>query len=104
MNHVVAGVAMNQEKKQASPQVNYNGRWVDKEHFRAFVYSTTEQKVANSYKEYEELIASGLWFDNRALAMEAKRIAESPKAEVMEFKQPKARKPKNGADSQTVPN
>ncbi len=95
---------MNQEKPKASPQVFYAGRWVDKEHFRAFVYSCTDQKLANSYKEYEDLIASGLWFDSRTLAMDAKKLAESPKAEVVQLKQSKARKPKDGADSQTVPN
>ena len=98
MNQVVAGVHMNQEKYKNKPQVFYNDKWVDKDHFRAFVYSTDKQKLANSYKEYEDLIASGLWFDSLAKAVEAKFIAESPKAEVMEFKQPKARKPKDGAN------
>ena len=101
MNQVVAGVHMNQEKPKNKPQVFYNDKWVDKDHFRAFVYSTDKQKLANSYKEYEDLIASGLWFDSLAKAMEAKKLAESPKAEVVELKKPttKARKPKDGAIS-----
>jgi hypothetical protein len=99
MNQVVVGTAMNQEKPKRVKQVFYNGRWVDKEFFRAFVYSTTEQKLAQSYKEYEDLIATGLWFDNRTMAIDAKKLAESPKAEILELKQPKARKPKNGANS-----
>ncbi len=98
---------MNQEKPKASSQVFYAGRWVDKEFFRAFVYSSTEQKLANSYKEYEDLMATGLWFDSKTQALEAKKapLVEVPiEAEVMEFKKPnKARKPNNGADSQTVP-
>ena len=106
MNQVAVGVSMNQEKKKASPQVNYNGRWVDKEHFRAFVYNETEQKLAESYKQYEDLIATGLWFDSKAQAIEAKKVklVEVPKeAQVVELKQPKARKPKDGADSKAVP-
>lgn len=99
MNQIAIGVAMNQEKPKRVSQVFYNGRWVDKEFFRAFVYNTTEQKLAQSYKEYEALIATGLWFDNKTMAAEAKKLSESPRAEILELKQPKARKPKNGANS-----
>lgn len=102
MIKVVEGAAMNQEKPKRVAQVYYNGRWVDKDHFRAFVYSIDNQKLAQSHKEYEELIATGLWFDNRAQAVDAKKIADSPKAEVLELKQSKARKPKDGADSKRV--
>ncbi len=86
---------MNQEKKSNTPQVFYNDRWVDKDHFSAFVYKDSEQKLVKSYNEYEKLIATGLWFDTKAKAMEVKIL---PQAEVMEFKS-KARKPKNGANS-----
>lgn len=106
MNQVVVGTSMNQEKPKRVSQVFYNGRWVDKEYFRAFVYSTTEQKLAQSYKEYEELIATGLWFDNRDLAHKVKKAEieasleekVSP-TEIYDFKKVKARKPKNGANS-----
>lgn len=59
-------MAMKQEKvKNSSGQFNYLGRWVDKEHFRAFVYGLNDQKkLANSYDEYEKLISSGIWFDS----------------------------------------
>jgi hypothetical protein len=112
MNQVVVGTSMNQEKPKRVKQVFYNGRWVDKEFFRAFVYSATEQKLAESYKQYEALIGTGLWFDNRELANEAKKtkIEDAPievpapeekvsPAEVYDFKKSKARKPKNGANS-----
>lgn len=58
-------MAMQQEKvKNSSGQFNYLGRWVDKEHFRAFVYGLNDQKkLANNYDEYEKLISSGIWFD-----------------------------------------
>lgn len=63
-------------------QALYLGRWVDKSNFRAFVYSEKgEQKLANSYSEFESLTASGIWF------------AERPNASS------KIRKQKNGSDS-----
>jgi hypothetical protein len=46
-------------------QVLYLGRWVEKATFRTFVYNDKEQKLANSYHEFEELIASGLWFTEK---------------------------------------
>jgi hypothetical protein len=50
-------------KNSHEGQFQYLGRWVDKEHFRAFVYNEKgEQKLANSYKDYESLTASGIWF------------------------------------------
>lgn len=49
-------------KKTENKQVLYLGRWVDSENFRAFVYNVEGKKLAQSYKEYEDLIASGIWF------------------------------------------
>lgn len=43
-------------------QVLYMGRWVPREHFRAFVYNSTGQKIAESYQEFSDLISSGIWF------------------------------------------
>jgi len=59
-------MAIKQEKvKNSSGQFNYLGRWVDKEHFRAFVYGLNGQKtLADNYDEYEKLISSGIWFDS----------------------------------------
>jgi hypothetical protein len=69
-------------------QVLYQGRWVNKDNFRAFVYNAESQKLANSYDEYKDLIESGLWFTSK---------------EIKEVKQPtnirKVRKAKDGADS-----
>lgn len=42
-------------------QVLYLGRWVSKEHFRAFIYNKEEKYLAKSYEEYSRLISSGLW-------------------------------------------
>jgi len=47
--------------KDCDPQVLYMGRWVSKEHFKAFVYSANEVKLAKSYQEFSELVSSGLW-------------------------------------------
>lgn len=57
-------------------QVLYQGRWVSKQFFRAFVYNSTSQKLANSYKEFSDLISSGAWFASKA------DIPNIPKEEV----------------------
>lgn len=99
MNQVVAGVHMNQEKPQNKPQVFYNDKWVDKEHFTAFVYRENEQKLAKTYKEFEDLIASGLWFDSKDKSIEVvKKRLDQIDSEIIELKTAKARKPKNGAN------
>lgn len=42
--------------------VLYNGREVESEHFRAFVYGADgQQMLANSWDEYQRLLASGDW-------------------------------------------
>jgi hypothetical protein len=46
------------------PQVLYQGRWVSREHFCAFVYNKEGQKLAKSYAEFSALISSGLWSAN----------------------------------------
>jgi hypothetical protein len=53
---------MSRLKDKVKEQVFYNNRFVDKDTFRAFVYNKTEQKLAKSYDEFEQLIATGLWF------------------------------------------
>ncbi len=62
-------MAINQEKSKEVGQFEYLGRWVDKKHFRAFVYNQIENKLAASYEEYERLIASGLWFPTKDSAI-----------------------------------
>lgn len=53
-------------KKHHEGQFQYLGRWISKENFRAFVYDDKgNQKLANSYKEFESLTASGLWFSSK---------------------------------------
>ena len=47
---------------QVDEQVLYLDRWVSREHFRAFVYNSTGERLANSYQEFSDLIASGIWF------------------------------------------
>lgn len=96
---------MNQEKSKRPIQVLYNDKWVDKEHFRAFVYRENEQRLAKSYKEFEDMLASGLWFDTKEKSMEAvKKRLNQIDSEIIELKTAKARKPKNGANSQTICN
>ena len=80
---------MNQYLKDTeTPQVLYQGRWVDRKTFRAFVYNETEQKLANSYDEYSDLIESGLWFCSQE---------DIQPKEVVNIRQ--GRKAKNGSNS-----
>ena len=47
-------------------QFQYLGRWVDKATFRSWVYAKNgDTKLANSYKEFEELTSSGIWFSTQ---------------------------------------
>ncbi len=50
-------------------QFEYLGQWHDTKHFRAFVYSATDQKLANNYTEFTNLVGSGLWFPTKAEAI-----------------------------------
>ena len=72
---------MNQEKRiSAAGQVLYNDKWVDKKHFRAFVYNTKEQKLANTYEEFERMISSGIWFVSQLEAeIAVAKVAEEAK-------------------------
>lgn len=59
---------MNQsvKKKVVVDQFQYLGRWVDKQHFRAFVYDENgKEKLANSYDEFMNLTSSGVWFESK---------------------------------------
>ena len=52
---------------KADNTVFYNNKHIDKDHFRVFVYDKDNKtKLANSYDEYLELTATGLWFDQKA--------------------------------------
>lgn len=43
-------------------QVLYLGRWVSRSHFRAFVYNNSGSRLVESYKDFSDLISSGVWF------------------------------------------
>lgn len=54
-------------------QFLYLDRWVDKETFRAFVYDKNcNEKLADSYQEFEELTTSGIWFASKPVPKERK--------------------------------
>lgn len=60
----------------------YLGRIVDKKNFRAFIYSPNgQQRLAESWEEFEANMQSGLWFATR-------ENAESSKALGDEYEQP----------------
>lgn len=59
---------MDQSKKktQKVDQFLYLDRWVDKAHFRAYVYDRAgNSKLANNYQEFEDLTISGIWFASK---------------------------------------
>ena len=54
------------KKTEGKGQFDYLGRWVDIEHFRAFVYDAEgNQQLAGSYDEFLALTQSGIWFASR---------------------------------------
>ncbi len=62
-------------KDEAPEQIFYNERWVDKKHFRAFVWNDKdEKKLADNYEEYERLLASGLWFSDKKIESQEKVV------------------------------
>ena len=46
--------------------IKYRGMPFPKKHFRTTVYGANKaRKVANSWEEYQDLVATGLWFDDK---------------------------------------
>jgi hypothetical protein len=69
---------MNQRIPSVKPsilgQFQYQGRWVNKDQFRAFVYDKKgKEKLANSYAEFIALTNSGIWFEDRQKASNARK-------------------------------
>lgn len=65
---------MKQVKSKLPEQVLYMGRHVDKRSFRTFVYNKLgEQKMANNYQEYLNLINHKQWFSSKEDAAKAKK-------------------------------
>lgn len=55
-------------------QFQYLGKWVNKEHFRAFVYNEKgEQQLAKSHQHFEQMIGSGAWFAERVDASQKRK-------------------------------
>lgn len=69
-------------------QVEYLGKWVSKEYFRAWVYNAAGKKLANSWDEFTRLIDSGEWF-----ASQDEIVKPEP------VKKATGRKPKNDTNS-----
>lgn len=63
--------------KGEESQFQYKGRWVNKEHFRAFVYNGNgEQQLARSHAHFEQLIGSGIWFASAADALPKRKLKD----------------------------
>lgn len=52
--------------KKKIEYVSYEGRRINKEHFRVFVYNKDGEMLVNSYEEYLKAINSKKWFSNKA--------------------------------------
>jgi hypothetical protein len=97
-------------KSIVEPQFLYMGRLVNKRHFRAFVYGNEGVRLAESHKEFEEMVGSGLWFESQE-AYDAEKVVE-PVAEpepvkvmTLELKTGKkkpARKPRPKSEKEKV--
>jgi hypothetical protein len=78
--------------------VVYQGRNIPKEGFRAFVYSIDgQQKLVNSWAEYQTEIRSGLWFSKKEFPVEAqqeKSVIENTTVKAAEHKNDKRSKKK----------
>ena len=73
-------------------QVLYMGRWVSKEHFKAFVYNNTGQMLAKSYQEFINLISSGVW---QAEPLKAESVSQIEDDNVVPIKAKRGRKCQN---------
>ena len=68
-------------------QILYDGRWVSRQHFKAFVYNSEGSRLAKSYQEFTDLITSGVW-----KAEKPKVIAEKLDDNVIDIKPKRGRK------------
>lgn len=67
--------SLNREEKQ----FEYKGRWVNKKHFRAFVYNGQgDQKLAESYEQFEAMIGTGVWFASKVDASPKRKQKDGP--------------------------
>lgn len=76
-------MAMNQHKNEPSQQVQYLGRWVDKNHFSAFIFDGKEQRLVRNYEEFTKLLGSGLWFATKEDADKSIIVPEVSKEETI---------------------
>ncbi len=66
--------------KKPESLVQYKGKFVPKNSFRAFVHNAEGQYLANSYEEFEALIASKEWYVTKAEALKPKPKPKLKKA------------------------
>ena len=61
--------------------IDYLGRKVLKEGFRAFIYGFGIRKIANSWDEFEKHMATGLWFatEDEAVKPKDKPVIDKPR-------------------------
>lgn len=68
------------KEKKTRGRVFYNDRYIDPQNFRAYVYSPEGKRhLAESWAEFEDKMASGLWFKSVHESVEIKEKKYSQK-------------------------
>ena len=71
----------------------YNGRLIDKKHFRAFIYSPDGQKrLVESWEEFEANVQTGCWFTTEKDAKDAMALKELEEKEAKKARKPRVSK------------
>ena len=71
-------MAIENDSDAYKDQFFYLNRWVDKNNFRAFVYDKDgNEKLANSYDEFERLTHSGIWFSSKEMNLSSKKVKKN---------------------------
>lgn len=71
-------------------QAVYLGNIVSKKGFRTFIYSSTGDKLlVESWEDFEDKMASGIWFASSDEAVKIKKPVKVEEDEPKELKEPK---------------
>jgi hypothetical protein len=79
---------MKQVDVHIEEQFKYLNKYVNKRHFRAFVYSDHSETLANNYEEFEKLIGTGIWFESKEALAESKKLPDKKKSKFKPIAEP----------------
>lgn len=83
---------MQKLKEIATDQFLYNEKWVPKANFRAFMWSNDPalgitKTLVKGYEEYQQKVASGIWFDSIEKLQEHLKHIDAAKSHREAFKE-----------------